>query len=169
LDFYIDEKDKRVMLIQVYDETNNCIPYKLSNDIKITTFQGTIYYMFLTRLKMLMDYNTIKKKTLLEKIKIKENMIHNLIECKKEYVKKHGKEIIFDGTSPFEEFVVQCIGANITVKRISNLKRQERKEQRRALKYRYIPGEGSKQLMQLVMTDFTGTEIKKEENKTLKN
>jgi hypothetical protein len=169
LDFYIDEKDKRVMLVQVYDETNNCIPYKLLDDIKITTFQGTIYYMFLTRLKMLMDYNTIKKKTLLEKIKIKENMIHNLIECKKEFVKKHGKEIVFNSDSPFEEFVVQCIGENITVKRISNLKRQERKEARRALKYRYIPGEGSKQLMQLVMTDFTGTEIKKEENKTLKN
>jgi hypothetical protein len=169
LDFYIEQKDKRVMLIQVYDETNNCIPYKINNNIKITTFQGTIYYMFLTRLKMQMDYEIIKKSNLLEKIKVKEAMLHNLIKCKKDYVKKHGKNIIFKDNDPYEEFVIKCIGHNVTIKRVSNLKRQERKEQRKALKYRYIPGEGTKQLMQLQLTDFTGTEIKKEENKTLKN
>lgn len=162
IDFYMEDKDKRRYLARIYDESNRCIPYIEANKIKISTIQGTLFYLLLTKQALMMD-----KKKLTEKIEIKETMISNLIKAKKAYFEKNNKSEMFQ-TGPFQEFVLQCVGETVTVKRLSHMQRQERKEKKRPLKYRYEPNESSKQLDQLVLEDFTGSEIKKKENLTLK-
>lgn len=166
VEFYINDEDKKRFLVHIYDESESCIPYNVNNDIKVSTIQSTMFYLMISRQKLIMD-SINSKKRLQDKINVKDAIIKNLIRAKKEYFKTHNKAEMFE-EGPFQEFVVQCEGQNISALRVSSLRRENRKASNTPFAYRYIPGEQSN-LDRLILDDFIGSEIKKESNLTINN
>ena len=167
IDFYIQDKESKYMILQIYDETGNCIPYKRSKDgIKISTFQGTYYYLLVSRQKMLMDYVSTKKDLIQEKAKIKEKLIMDMNAMKKRLLKTKGCKPCFESNSLFEEFVITCEGDSVTEIRKKALRIQQRKQEKKPLRYRYNP-ETDKNIHEVRLDDFTAHEIKKTVNKTI--
>lgn len=168
-DFYLEDKGRRYMLLQVYDETSHCIPYRVDTQtgFKVTTTQVTFYYLLLTRLKMLADYHATKKGQIIEKVEVRERMIMNMIKAREAYIKKRGIGTIFTVGSMFEEFVIDCEGTSLTELRRKALRINKRSEKKMPLRYRYTPEKKSAGLDDIRFDDFMGTEIKKKNNMTL--
>ena len=126
-DFYKDGK----VVCSLIEERFTCIPYKVVDGQKITTLQGTFYYLLVAYFKARMD----KDKTSAD---LCETLLHNLMECKKKYYQKHpSKKITSDGL--FQEFVVECMGHFRNSVRQMMLDREDRRKTKRPLKYRYNP------------------------------
>jgi hypothetical protein len=121
----------------------------------------------ITRQKLIADYYTTKNKKILDKSKIKATLLMNLIKAKKTFYQKN-KISTVDHDNPFQEFVVKCQGTNVTTLRKSGLLRKERKAKGWPLRYSYEPNSKASSIDGLRLDDFTGSEIKKESNLTLK-
>ena len=165
----ISDSSQKFVLCQVYDETDNCVPFKIDNNgMKISTIQSTFYYLMITRQKLLADYYSTNNEKILDKARIKGKMLMNLIKAKRNFY-KHNKHDTLSNDNPFQEFVVSCLGPNVTALRKRNLVIQERKKDKKPLRYRYEPKAKNNQVDFLRLDDFTGNEIKKKENLTIKN
>jgi hypothetical protein len=161
-DFYIPYKEKKSILIQIYEEKNNCIPYYEKNGLKYSTIQSTLYYLFVIRQKLVMDHNSNNNNK--EKIAVKETMIQNIIDAKRHYFKKQPKEKMFE-PGPFQEFVVKCTGDPIPSMRLAKQVIIDRKSKNRPLKYRYNPNESNNNNFEkMIVRSHTGEEIKDRES-----
>jgi hypothetical protein len=159
-DYYLEENNKKIILIQIFEEKHNCIPFFEHNNYKYTTFQTTLYYLFVARQKYVMDYKSYNHNIAKEKILIKETMIQNLIKAKKEYLKKNSKKKMFE-SGPFQEFVVNCIGDPIPSIRLSKQVLIKRKNKNQPMRYRYSPeAKNNKNFMNMVLKIHLGEEIK---------
>lgn len=118
-------------LINIFKHNNNCIPYNKHKDTYITSFSMTILLMLYSKyLNQIVHLNYDEKNNL-------ECMINKLLKLRTEYFETNNKTIIDD--TPFKEFVIDCIGQTITIKRQNKLLIKERIELKKKARFEYFP------------------------------
>lgn len=153
---------KQIMVANIYDNNNKCIPYKTVNNMKIGTFT------FVLMMLLIMEFYTYVNKYENDNT-IYKTLISNLINFRNYYLKSQNKTVL--DKTPFEEFTIPCTGTTIVQDRLFLLDLMKKKEQGKMLIFKYEPHIQRKQKLNLNFkyANTSGKKINKEHNLQIKN
>jgi hypothetical protein len=123
--------DEKVIL-NIYHNNNMCIPYKFleKKKIYIVTYAYTI-------MRFLIEYTYNK----INNLNIEKNnmafLIKNIIDARNIYLKKNKKTILDE--TPFQEFIIDCIGYTIDPKRKYFVTVTEKRKKKQKTQFIYDP------------------------------
>jgi hypothetical protein len=130
IEFLYDDK----VILKLYNNNNRCIVYNESS-IKKTKF-GTCQ---LVLLYLISNYNYCLINRDSSNANNYLNMFINLIKCKNDYLDKYNLNVL--DRSPFQEFILKCIGKPVDLNRLDRLEGIKKKKEGKPLKFRYDPKE----------------------------
>lgn len=118
------------IVLRLIEERDNCIPFrKEDSGFLISTIQSTVYYSLVFLFQARMEgWN--------EASRHHETILHNMQNAKKAWFNNHPKLKIVD-KGLFQEFVIDCVGHNVSAIQKAALLRTKRKKERKVIKYRY--------------------------------
>jgi hypothetical protein len=120
------------LIFRLYGNNERCIVYKYSekNKLYYGTFQLIVLYLLSNYFLSVTRKNNFNKT-------IYMTMITRLLKAKNSYLDKHNINIL--SQSPFQEFVINCIGDPVDPLRQARLKMLKNKEKGKAYKFNYKP------------------------------
>ena len=140
------------LILIIYDYNKRCTPYKISNDIKVSTLSTTLLYA---------QINVIKFKILKdEDFKIMYMiMVSHLIQMKSYYFSKN-KKTIFEN-SPFQDFVIDFISPDVSPEHELLIKYEKRRLNGKQVMYIYDPVKNRKEekVEKFFFPNVSGNEI----------
>jgi hypothetical protein len=146
----------------IYSHNGKCLPfqsidgYETNGKVIIGTFSLTLLYLQI----MTMKYRTIEDKAMTT---VYMTLISHLIKIKQEYLKNNNKSI-FDKT-PFQDFIVDCIGTGIHPDREILLRYEERRGKGKKSFFQYDPSKDNRSPdISYVFGNYSGNEIKNTKN-----
>ena len=94
-------------------------------------------------------------------------MISQLIKAKRSYLKTNNKTLL--DKTPFQEFIIDCLGHTIDPKREYRLEIEKKKKRRGPLLYSYEPNrDGHPRSPPIIFSEKSGRQINYPKNKKLK-
>jgi hypothetical protein len=157
IEFYIDN----ILLLKVYDNNNKCIVNKFSEKKKcyFGTNQLVILYLISNYY-----YFKINKKILDENNHL--IMLYNFINFKNEYLNLKSKTVL--DKTPFEDFIINCSGIALDLRRESFLDKNSKKKKGLRLNFRYNPSDKKIIPPNYVFANSSGNEVINNKNLILK-
>lgn len=150
------------LILIIYDYNKKCIPYRISDEIKVSSFSATLLYA---------QCNVIKFKILKdEDFKLMYMiMVSHLIQMKSYYFSKN-KKTIFDNTS-FQDFVIDFICPDINPEHELLIKYEKRRLSGKPVMYIYDPVKNRKEekVEKFFFPNISGNEIVNEKRLRLKD
>lgn len=148
IEFYINNK----CVLKVYGNNDRCIVFKHSDKKKCNfgTFQIVVLYLLSNY-----NYNIINKnnKDAITCI----NLIYNIIQLRNKYLDKHNITVL--DKSPFEEFIINCIGKPVDLIRESRINIKNKKKKGLKMKFKYEPGNIAGKIPNYNFENVSGNEI----------
>jgi hypothetical protein len=128
ISYYYEDK----LILNLYDTFGVCHPYNNleKKKIKVTTFLSTLMFL------MFFQVYHLTYKNVNEEYNIK-CMISNMIDARYKYLEDNGLTVI--DKSPFQDFVLQCMGTTIDPIRERRLSIIEKKKKKQRLTFSYSP------------------------------
>lgn len=150
------------LILIIYDYNKRCIPYKISNEIKISSFSTTLLYSQIN----VMKFKILKDEDFKSMYMI---MVSHLIQMKSYYFSKNNKTI-FDVT-PFQDFVIDFISPDINPEHELLIKYEKRRMSGKPVMYIYDPVKNRKEekVDKFFFPNISGNEIVNEKRLRLKD
>jgi hypothetical protein len=152
---------KNKLIFKVYGNNNRCIVYKYSE--KKECYFGTFQLVFLY---LLSNYNYY----IINNNNIEANnnyyMLYNIIKAKNNYLNKHNKTVM--DKTPFEEFIIICIGKAVEPKRESFIKRHENRKKGLKSSFIYEPNNNTIKIPKFIFDNKSGNQIINSKQQILK-
>lgn len=132
LDKSVEFYYKDQLILRLYGGNERCVVYKYSEDEKhyYGTFQLVILYL-------LSNYNLAIIRNNKFNQMVYMTMITRLLKVRNEYMDKNNTNVLTN--SPFEEFILNCIGQPVDPIRASLLKAIDNKSKGKKVKFQYKP------------------------------
>jgi Mimiviridae putative poly(A) polymerase catalytic subunit len=133
------------MICRIYNHNKRCVPYQdvpafdflnnKSNDndsIRIGSFTVTILHLLIDAQKARVNNNNQLEK-------FYYHMLSHCIQMRDYYFKTKNKNMMDD--TIFEDFIINCIGEEMTMEKEKRLRIEKRKRQKKPLVHRYTPAD----------------------------
>lgn len=148
VEFYLDNK----LILKVYGNNNRCIVYRFSKNKKC--YFGTYQLVFLYLLSNYNYYIINKNKN---EATNNLNMLFNINKMKNLYLDKYNKTVL--DKTPFEEFIINCIGQPFDPIRESFISMYEKRKKHLKIKFKYEPNNTSGKIPNYNFDNKSGNEI----------
>ena len=124
------------IILNVYGNNCKCVPYVhlQKKNINISTFQVTIMNLLVSYLYNRTHRNKVEMNSY-------DFMLGDIIELRNKYLKNNNKSIFDD--SPFQEFILQCLGEGHNAKREWMIGVKEKKLQKKRPRFTFDPSNKS--------------------------
>jgi hypothetical protein len=128
ISYYYEDK----LVLNLYSNMGTCYPYnKLEKkNINVSAFLLTLMYLMFFQIYNLTYRNSNDEYNM-------KCMISNMIDARYKYLEERSITVI--DKSPFQDFIIKCIGTSIDPNRERRLAIVERKKMKQRLVFSYIP------------------------------
>lgn len=148
--------NNNVVIAKIYHHNDMCIPRHIIKDINYATFDYLIMILLMLKFKMHVDKQMIPYKNY-------GIMITNLILTRDYYFEKNNKNPI--DKTPFQSFVIPCIGRTITAQRKAQLKYLEKIKNKKNPVFVYNPKTSKEKEIKWIFKNTSGNIVNTDINK----